>query len=118
MYKGREGQWAFLLHRLSGLIILFYLLLHVFSIGSFVFGEHFYMRIHETYDLPFFRIGLVGIVAAVVYHAFNGLRIILMDFTGFGVSIQRQMFWLSIGLSVLAAAYALYRVIPRIVGGY
>jgi succinate dehydrogenase / fumarate reductase membrane anchor subunit len=81
MYRGREGQWAFLLHRLSGLAILFYLMLHVFSIGSFMFGERFYMAIHETYDLVPFRIGLLFVTAGVVYHAFNGLRINMMDFT-------------------------------------
>ena len=59
MYKGREGQWAFLLHRLSGIAILAYLLIHVFSIGSFIFGERFYMSIHEIYDIGFFRVGLV-----------------------------------------------------------
>lgn len=118
MYKGREGQWAFMLHRLSGMAILLYLLLHVFSIGSFVFGEEFYMKIHHTYDFVLFRLGLVGVVAAVVYHAINGLRIILMDFTTFGVSIQRQMFYVAVVLSALAAGYALWMLLPRISGGY
>lgn len=118
MYKGREGQWAFTLHRLSGIAILVYLLLHVFSIGSMVLGEEFYMRIHETYDFVLFRLGLVGVVAAVVYHSFNGLRIILMDFTTFGVRIQAKMFWVAVALSAAAAAYALWMLIPRIQGGY
>ncbi|WP_019007884.1 succinate dehydrogenase, cytochrome b556 subunit [Deinococcus aquatilis] len=118
MYRGREGQWAFLLHRLSGLAILAYLLLHVFSIGSFIFGERFYMAIHHTYDLWPFRIGLVFITAGVVYHAFNGLRIIVMDFTGAGVAYQRQMWYAVMLISVLSAVYAAYRLYPRLVGGF
>lgn len=118
MYKGREGQWAFMLHRISGVAILLYLMLHVFSIGSMIFGEAFYMRIHTTYDLWFFRLGLVGVVAAVVYHAFNGLRIILMDFTGFGVRIQRQAWYGVLLITALATLYALIKLIPRIQGGY
>lgn len=118
MYRGREGQWAFLLHRISGMAILLYLLLHVFSIGSVIFGEAFYMRIHETYDLAPFRLGLVGVVAAVVYHAFNGLRIIMMDFTGFGVAYQRQMWYVVLLISALSTLYALIRLWPRLVGGY
>lgn len=117
MYKGREGQWAFTLHRLSGLAILAYLLLHVFSIGSFIFGERFYMVIHETYDLWPFRVGLIGVVGAVVYHAFNGLRIIVMDFTSFGVRYQRHMWYFVLLLSVSAVAYSAYVLIPRIRDG-
>lgn len=118
MYKGREGQWAFLLHRLSGIAILAYLLIHVFSIGSFIFGERFYMTIHEIYDISFFRVGLVFITAAVVYHAFNGLRIIVMDFTGAGVAYQRQMWYAVMVLTVISGLYAAWTLWPRLIGGY
>ena len=118
MYRGSEGQWAFLLHRLSGLAILAYLMLHVFSIGSFVFGERFYMAIHETYDLWPFRIGLIFVTAGVVYHAFNGLRIIVMDFTGAGVAYQRQMWYAVLLISAAAFVYAALTLWPRLVGGY
>lgn len=118
MYRGREGQWAFLLHRLSGLAILAYLLIHVISISMFMFGERAYMAVHQTYDFPLFRVGLIFIVAGVVYHAFNGLRIIVMDFTGTGVAYQRQMWYGVLALSVLATLYAAYMVFPRILGGY
>lgn len=118
MYKGREGQWAFLFHRLSGLAILLYLMLHVFSIGSMIFGEKFYMKIHHVYDLWLFRIGLIGVVAAVVYHALNGLRIILMDFTGFGVRIQRQVWYGVMLMTLLVTVYSAWVMYPRIVGGY
>nr|WP_269546557.1 succinate dehydrogenase, cytochrome b556 subunit [Deinococcus geothermalis] len=118
MYRGREGQWAFLLHRLSGLAILAYLLLHVVSISLFMFGERAYMAVHRTYDLAVFRIGLILIVAGVVYHAFNGLRIIVMDFTGKGVAYQRQMWYAVLAITVLATLYTAYMVFPRILGGY
>lgn len=118
MYKGREGQWAFTLHRLSGLAILLYLMLHILSIGSFILGERFYMVIHEAYDFWVFRIGLVGVVGAVVYHAFNGLRIIVMDFTGFGVAYQRQMWYGVLALTLGAVLYSAWALYPRLVGGY
>ena len=118
MYKGREGQWAFLLHRLSGLAILLYLMLHVFSIGSVIMGEEFYMRIHHVYDLGIFRIGLIAVVAGVVYHAFNGLRIIVMDFAGAGVAYQRQMWYGVLAITALATLYAAWSQFPRVLGGY
>ena len=117
MYRGREGQWAFLLHRLSGLAILAYLLLHVVSISLAVFGEDPYKAVHSLYDFWPFRIGLIFVTAAVVYHAFNGLRIIIMDFTGTGVAYQRQMWYGVLGLSVVTLLYVAYMVLPRIVQG-
>jgi succinate dehydrogenase / fumarate reductase, cytochrome b subunit len=114
MYKGREGQWAFFLHRLSGLAILAYLLIHTISIGSVLLGSEAYMAIHKTYELPFFRLGLIGVAGAVAYHAFNGLRIIAMDFTEFGVKFQRQLWYGVLVLSVAATGMAMAYNLPRI----
>jgi succinate dehydrogenase / fumarate reductase cytochrome b subunit len=40
----------------------------------------------------------VGLVGAVVFHAYNGLRIILVDFWNIGTRIQRPMFYVVLGL--------------------
>lgn len=114
MYKGREGQWAFFLHRLSGLALLAYLLLHTFSIGSVMLGEKFYMSIHEIYGFVLFRLGLIGVAGAVSYHAFNGIRIILMDFTDWGVKVQRQLWYGVLVLAVVATGVAAAYNLPRI----
>lgn len=114
MYKGREGQWAFFLHRLSGLALLAYLLLHTFSIGSVMLGEKFYMSIHEIYGFVLFRLGLIGVAGAVSYHAFNGIRIILMDFTDWGVKIQRQLWYGVLVLAVVSTGVAAAYNLPRI----
>jgi succinate dehydrogenase / fumarate reductase, cytochrome b subunit len=118
MYRGREGQWAFLLHRISGIAILLYLLIHTISIGSVMLGEQAYMSIHKIYDFVLFRLGLIGVAGAVAYHAFNGLRIILMDFTDWGVKYQRELWYGVLGLAVITVLYALYYNVPRILGGY
>jgi succinate dehydrogenase / fumarate reductase, cytochrome b subunit len=118
MYRGREGQWAFLLHRISGIAILLYLLIHTISIGSVMLGEEAYMSIHKVYDFFLFRLGLIGVAGAVAYHAFNGLRIILMDFTEWGVKYQRELWYGVLGLALITVVYALYYNVPRILGGY
>lgn len=118
MYRGREGQWAWLLHRLSGLAILAYFLLHVVSISLIMFGEEAYMAVHETYDYAIFRVGLILVTAGVVYHALNGLRIMVMDFTGRGVAYQRQMWYGVLALTLLATLYTAWVNVPRILGGY
>jgi len=118
MYRGREGQWSFYLHRLSGWALMLYLLIHTVSIGSVMLGEGVYNTIHHVYDFALFRLGLVGIAGAVAFHAFNGLRIIIMDFTSWGVRVQSQLFYGVLALSAAAMAVTLYYNVPRILGGY
>ncbi|ADV66953.1 succinate dehydrogenase, cytochrome b556 subunit [Deinococcus maricopensis DSM 21211] len=118
MYRGREGQWAFYLHRLSGLAILLYLLLHIVSISLHVFGEGAYMAVHEMYDFWLFRVGLIALTGGILYHSLNGLRIVVMDFAGAGVAYQRQMWYAVLVLSLIGTAYTAYKVVPRILGGY
>jgi succinate dehydrogenase / fumarate reductase cytochrome b subunit len=117
MYRGREGQWAFLLHRLSGLAILFYLLAHTISIGSVMLGKDTYDTIHKVYYAIPFRLGLVLVAAGVAYHAVNGLRIIAMDFTDWGVKYQRQMWYASMVFAVIVGIIVLYANLPRIFPG-
>jgi len=64
-----------------------------------------------------FRIGLVLIMAAVVYHALNGLRIILMDFTSWGVRYQRFMWYAVLVLVTAIGIPVLVKVVPEIFGG-
>lgn len=118
MYRGREGQWAFVLHRISGVALMFYLLVHTVSIGSVMLGEEVYTAIHDLYELAPFRIGLIGVAGAVAYHALNGLRIILMDFTSWGVRVQSQLFYAVLALTLAALGVALWFNVPRILGGY
>ena len=114
MYKGREGQWAFFLHRLSGVAILLYLIMHTVSIGSTMLGEEVYGAVHKVYELMPFRLGLIGVAGAVAYHAFNGLRIVLMDFTEWGVKYQRQLWYGSLVLAGLFMLLTLYANLPRL----
>lgn len=114
MYKGREGQWAFFLHRLSGIAIMFYLMLHTISIGSVALGEEVYTVIHKIYALMPFRLGLIVVAGAVAYHAFNGLRLVLMDFTPWGVKYQRQLWYSALGLAGLFMLLTLYANLPRL----
>ncbi|WP_027892874.1 succinate dehydrogenase, cytochrome b556 subunit [Calidithermus chliarophilus] len=115
MYRGREGQWAFFLHRISGIAILLYLLIHVLNISAAMWGEEASKSLFAIFHIWFFRLGLLGVIGAVLYHALNGLRIILMDFTGWGVKYQRELWYGVWGLFVLFYVPALVKIVPEIV---
>jgi succinate dehydrogenase / fumarate reductase, cytochrome b subunit len=79
-YRGAIGQWSWVLHRLTGLGVVFFLILHVVDTSWAIWAPDLYVRAIAAYQSPLFTLGEFGLVFAVVYHAYNGLRIILFDF--------------------------------------
>ena len=78
-YRGAIGQWSWVLHRLTGVGVALFLALHVVDTSWAVFYPDLYVKAIAAYQSPIFTIGEFGLVFAVVYHAFNGLRIIIFD---------------------------------------
>lgn len=79
-YRVSWSQLAWFGHRISGLGVLFYLFMHIVETSMVLFGPEVYDAAVGIFkNLPA-RIGEVVLMAAVVYHALNGLRVIAMDF--------------------------------------
>jgi succinate dehydrogenase / fumarate reductase cytochrome b subunit len=78
---GRYGaeRYAYALHRLSGLGILAYFLLHIFVTGSRVGGPEKWESWMAFFNTPFFKIGEFLVFLAFAYHAINGIRLILVE---------------------------------------
>lgn len=79
-YRGAIGQWSWVLHRLTGVGVALFLALHVIDTSWAVFYPGLYVKAIAAYQSPIFTIGEFGLVFAVVYHAFNGIRIIIFDY--------------------------------------
>lgn len=90
-YRGGEGMWSWILHRGSGLMVLGFLFLHILDTSLLGFGRHHYDSIVGIYKTAWFRPLEVLLVGAVIYHAMNGLRVILVDFWDRGVAYERQL---------------------------
>ena len=101
LYRGREGMWSWVLHRVTGVAIFFFLLVHVLDTALVRVSPEAYNAVIGTYQTPIMGLGETALVAAIVYHAFNGIRIILIDFWSKGVKYQKLMFWIVIGLWVI-----------------
>ena len=117
MYRGREGQWAFFLHRISGVAIILFLTLHVTEISSSMFGPKWFNALLKFEANPVFGLGLVGVAALVLYHALNGLRIIIMDFTSWGVKYHRQLWYGVWALYVVIGVPMLLAMLGHVFGG-
>ncbi len=79
-YRGRFGELDWVLHRLSGLGVLAFLLLHIIDTSTVYFAPSAYTFFVTLYKNPFFGIAEIILGAAVIYHALNGLRVVIMDF--------------------------------------
>ena len=73
------GQWAFALNRAAGAGILAFLLVHVIDVALFPFAPALYDRTVAAYAMPYLAPMEVGLVAAVLYHALDGLRLMVLE---------------------------------------
>ena len=79
-YRGSEGMLAWAFHRISGVAIWAFVVLHVIDIYLVGGDPKAYDTILQVYASPPGRIMETLLGAALLYHALNGLRIIIMDF--------------------------------------
>ena len=117
LYRGREGMWSWVLHRITGVAIFFFLLVHILDTSLIRVSPEAYDAVIGAYKTPIMGIGEIGLVAAIGLHALNGLRIIAIDFLAIGPRIQRLMFWIAIAIWALLLAGFVPRQLMHIFGG-
>jgi succinate dehydrogenase / fumarate reductase, cytochrome b subunit len=93
LYRGREGMWSWVAHRVTGFLVFFFLFAHVLDTALVRVSPESYNVVIETYKNPVVGLGELGLVAAVIFHAFNGVRVMLVDFWSQGPRYQRQSLW-------------------------
>lgn len=101
LYRGREGMWSWVLHRITGVSIYFFLLVHILDTALVRVSPQAYNAVIGTYKHPIMGLGETALVAAIGFHALNGLRIILIDFWGAGTKHQKLMFYIVIALWII-----------------
>ncbi len=101
IYTGDTGQYAWIMHRASGIGILFFLLIHIIDIMLIGLGRDVYDHTVEFYANPFIIPMEVLLVGAVIYHLLNGLRIVAVNFSSNGPSQEKKYFWWVLGGTVL-----------------
>ena len=98
LYRGREGMWSWVAHRITGVLVFFFLFAHVLDTALVRVSPNDYDQVIALYKNPVVNLLEVGLVGAVLYHALNGLRVIAIDFWEKGPRYQRQMLWVVVGL--------------------
>ena len=94
-------MWSWVAHRVTGVLIFFFLFAHVLDTALVRVSPEDYNTVIDTYKNPIVGLLEVGLVAAVLFHAFNGLRIVLIDFWSQGPRYQKQLTYGVIGIWVV-----------------
>ena len=94
-------MWSWVAHRVTGVLIFFFLFAHVLDTALVRVSPDSYNRVIDSYKTPFVNLMEVGLVGAVLFHALNGIRVVLIDFWEKGPRYQRQMTWAVLTVVVL-----------------
>ena len=92
VYRGGVGQWSWLLHRLTGIGVLLFLIIHILDTALIMLGREWYNKMIAIYRMPLFGLMEIGLFAAVLYHSLNGLRIVMIDFWP-GATLHHKTIW-------------------------
>lgn len=110
-------MWTWVAHRITGVLIFFFLLAHVIDTAMVRVSPQAYDAAVATYKNPVVGIMEVGLVAAVLFHALNGIRIILVDFWSDGPRYQRQMSYGVVGVFLVLLLPFVWRHLTNVFGG-
>lgn len=118
LYRGDPGMWSWVLHRITGATIFFFLFVHVLDTALVRVSPEAYNAVIETYKTPIVGLMELGLVAMVLYHALNGLRVMLVDFWSKGPKYQRVMLWTILAIWFVAMIPAAIRILYNTFAGH
>lgn len=102
-----------MLHRLSGLALIFYLSLHIWVINSLTLGPDKFNEVMAFLGSPLFKFLEVGLWGVILFHAFNGVRVVIVDFFK-GALFHKKLFFILIAIAFVLWAAGSYMILAHI----
>jgi succinate dehydrogenase / fumarate reductase cytochrome b subunit len=118
LYRGGQGMWSWVAHRITGVLIFFFLFAHVLDTALVRVSPNSYDRVADIYKNPVVNVLEVVLVGAVLYHALNGIRVTLVDFWTKGARYSKQMLWAALAVWVVLMVPAAYFMLEHMVKQY
>ncbi len=104
--RGRApGDFAFMLNRITGLALLLYLAMHLVALGQLALGPGAYDTFVQIVKHPVFVAFELLVVAAGIYHGLNGIRIGLVALFGETATIQKEIFYAMLAISIIGSLF-------------
>ena len=110
-YRWFTGSLAYVLHRVSGIGLLVFLVFHILSVTKANATPEAYDLMIRRMQEPDFKLGELALFAALLFHGLNGLRILYVDFVVTRTTHHKKLFW---GLAVLTLALFAVGAVPLV----
>ena len=78
--RGHAGYWAFLVHRVSGVLLALFLPGHFIALGSALEGAAAFDSFLAWTESPLVKFAEWGIVLLLAAHLAGGLRVLALEF--------------------------------------
>lgn len=115
MYRWHAGYVAWLLNRVTGILITFYLVMHIWVIHHLAHGPEHYQRVMQFLSSKLFMVFEFLLIGVVLFHMMNGIRIVLVDF-GKAATNQKATFWVLMAIGVVLFAFCTWELAIGILG--
>ncbi len=102
-YRGREGQIAWMLHRVTGVGVFLFLAMHITNIFLMSFPSDVFNSVLVFYHSVLFKlVSIFGLYLGVLYHALNGIRVMIVDLRPGAGKYQARLWRVQLVVFVLA----------------
>lgn len=112
-FNFNTGMISFMIHRVTGIALVFYLVLHIITISAYRRGPEAFNASIAKYDNPFGHFLEYLLLLAVLTHLLNGVRITLVDFFNLSRFQERMFLWCVI-IFLLVALYSIRVFFPEL----
>jgi succinate dehydrogenase / fumarate reductase cytochrome b subunit len=100
--RAEFDRWAFYAHRISGFAVFAFLMLHLVDVSLYSISRARYDDVHELYGSLALRLFECGLLFAILFHTFNGLRLLSIDLANLRVATARRLLVVAVALTILA----------------
>jgi succinate dehydrogenase / fumarate reductase cytochrome b subunit len=107
-YRRHSGSWAYLLQRITGIGLVVYLFVHIWALTSLMHGRAAFAEEMKTFTTPPFKFAEWMLGTLVMFHAFNGIRIAVVDLAN-GARYHKKLLgavWI-VGIAVVVMMFFL-----------
>lgn len=100
--RNHPAYWAFLVHRVSGLLLALFLPLHFWALGQALHGEARLDAFLRWTEQPLVKFAEAVLVLALAAHLAGGIRLLMLEFLAWR-DWQKSLAAAVAGLSIAAA---------------
>lgn len=108
--RDHPAWWAFLVHRVSGLLLSIFLPLHFWALGQALAGEARLESFLRWADHPLVKFAETGLVVLLAAHLAGGLRLLMLEFLPWR-DWQKTLLAVAVGVTLAAGLAFLLNVV-------